>query len=51
MAYPGSYEEELNKILKLNNLPGIRVPSDSPSDRIIIKAQAAEEAEERRRQE
>ncbi len=26
IEYPGTYEEELNKILKLNNLPSIKIP-------------------------
>ncbi len=29
---PGSYETELNKILKLNNLPAIKVPKDTGTD-------------------
>lgn len=32
---PGSYEEELNKVLKLNNLPCIKIPSNPTSKRIF----------------
>lgn len=46
MANPGSYEEELNKILELNNLPTIKVPSNPPSASIITRAYEAESTPE-----
>lgn len=48
IATPGSYATELNKVLKLNNLPEIKIPEDPPSTQIIIKAQEAENAETER---
>lgn len=35
MAKPGTYEIELNKMLKLNNLPPIRTPANPPSKLIL----------------
>ena len=45
MANPGSYEKELNMMLKLNNLPEIKAPQNPPSAKILIRV---EEAEDRR---
>ncbi len=34
---PGTYEEELNKILTLNKLPSIKIPSNPNSKKILSK--------------
>ncbi|MPC42883.1 hypothetical protein E2C01_036514 [Portunus trituberculatus] len=35
MANPGSYNDELNKVFKLNNLPSINLPLNPPSKNIL----------------
>ena len=35
IANPGTYEDELNKTLKLNKLPGIKIPTNPDSQKII----------------
>ena len=35
IAEPGTYEEELNNMLKRNNLPEIKAPSNPPSGKIL----------------
>lgn len=34
-AVPGSYEVELNNMLKMNNLPAIKAPANPPSQKIL----------------
>lgn len=43
IAKPGSYNNEMNKILKLSNLPEIKIPEDPPSLQILTNIQEAEE--------
>ena len=35
LARPGSYETELNKLLKANGLPSIKIPSEVPSEELF----------------
>lgn len=46
IANPGSYSDELNKILKLNNLPQITAPSNPPSNKILATVQNPETLED-----
>ena len=43
MAEPGTYAIELNKILKLNNLPCINAPQNPPSKKIFTTVTQIEE--------
>lgn len=45
MADPGTWNRELNNMLKLNSLPEIKAPNNPPSLKILTKAQEAEEIE------
>ena len=40
IAEPGTYEEELNNMLKRNNLPEIKAPSNPPSGKILANLSA-----------
>ena len=42
IANPGTYNEEVNKVFKLNNLPSIVLPPDPPSIVILEKARLEE---------
>ena len=46
IAKPGSYNTEMNKVLKLNNLPAIILPDNPPSSEIITKAKIINESPE-----
>lgn len=34
---PGTFEKELNKLFKKNNLPEVKIPEDPPSEHIVNK--------------
>ena len=38
MANPGTYNEELNKVLKMNNLPTVNFPKNPPSNKFLASA-------------
>ena len=46
IAESGSYEKELNCILKANNLPTIKVPSNPPSAKFISKLARVEKTQQ-----
>ncbi len=41
---PGSYEDELNKILKINNLPSIKIP-ETPNSHKILSLQSQQQTQ------
>lgn len=42
MANPGTYNTEINKVFKLNNLPHINLPENPPSKQVLSLATATE---------
>lgn len=51
MAKPGSYNGELNTMLRMNNLPEVKAPSNPPSLKTITKTQEAIENENKEEEE